>query len=325
MHLRTGWPLALVPAAAPAQAIDAPRRLLPRSKSVFSSANSLTSLPCRLLSAFPLTRSAIIAPGAIYLGARNTLASLGFLDEDHLLFTFRVPGLLHRDTANGEDSDERQIRAVVLTLPKGTVETEASWTLHDRSRYLWMLCGRPLPAARPQSDLLESDASLTLKPLLDFPGPLLWLELDPAQQLLVTNSREPATRSPNPATRPASQPGTQPATPPRPASPPTTIPCAVNRAARFRRPHFAPRLRRRSCWSAASAPPFIFPSTPRVPRKSARPADRMDPQLQLLHRRLQDAGHRRLHLRTRTTTFFPSTEILVTGCGPTARKQARRP
>jgi hypothetical protein len=31
-----------------------------------------------------------------------------------------------------------------------------------------------------------------LKPLLRFPGPLLWLELDPTGQYLVTNSREPA-------------------------------------------------------------------------------------------------------------------------------------
>jgi hypothetical protein len=40
------------------------------------------------------------APGAIYLGERSALVSLDFLDEDRLLFTFRVPGLLHRDTTD---------------------------------------------------------------------------------------------------------------------------------------------------------------------------------------------------------------------------------
>jgi hypothetical protein len=44
---------------------------------------------------------------------------------------------------------------------------------------------------RDRNNLLQGDATLTLKPFLDFPGSLLWIELDPAQQFLVTNSREP--------------------------------------------------------------------------------------------------------------------------------------
>ncbi|MGH9562897.1 MAG: hypothetical protein ACRD3S_15705, partial [Terracidiphilus sp.] len=70
-------------------------------------------------------------PGVIYMGERNALVSLDFLDEDHLLFTFRVPGLLHRDPKTGGDSDEREIRAVVLALPQGTVQAEDLWTVHD--------------------------------------------------------------------------------------------------------------------------------------------------------------------------------------------------
>ena len=130
------------------------------------------------------------APGAIYLGARNSLVSLDFLDENRLLFTFRVPGLLHRDTAKGAESDEREIRAVVLTVPKGTIEAQTSWTLHDRVRYLWMLSDGHF-LLRDRNNLLEGDATLALKPYLDFPGSLLWLEFNPSQQLLVTNSREP--------------------------------------------------------------------------------------------------------------------------------------
>lgn len=141
----------------------------------------------------PIEPLGFIAPGAIYMGARNALASLGFLDEDHLLFTFRVPGLLHREAAGDEDTTERQIHAVVLTLPQGAVETEAQWTLHDRSRYIWILKdGRFL--LRDRNSLLMSDASLKLKPLLDFPGTLLWLDLDPSQKFMVTNSREPAAK-----------------------------------------------------------------------------------------------------------------------------------
>jgi hypothetical protein len=146
----------------------------------------------------PLDPLGYTAPGAIYLGARYTLASLDFLSEDRLLFTFRVPGLLHRDTANGEDSDERQIRAVVLALPQGTVTAEASWTLHDRTRYLWTLNNGHF-LLRDRNEIREGDATLTLKPVLDFPGSLLSLQFDPAQQLMVTNSREPAAAQPKAA------------------------------------------------------------------------------------------------------------------------------
>ena len=133
------------------------------------------------------------APSANYMGSRNSMASLDFLDENRLLFTFRIPGLMHRDHLNNDDNDERQIRAVVLSLPKGTVEAEATWTVHDRVRYLWPLNNGHF-LVRDRNNLLEGDGTLTLKPTLDFPGPLLWIELDPEQHFLVTNSDEPAAK-----------------------------------------------------------------------------------------------------------------------------------
>jgi hypothetical protein len=132
-------------------------------------------------------------PGPLYLGLRNSLVSLDFIGENRLLFTFRVPGLIHRELKPGEtaDSEERRIRAVVLTLPDGNVEAEAVWSVHDRSRYLWMLKDGHF-LLRDMNNLQQGDAHLLLKPLLQFPGPLLWLELDPSQQFLVSNSLEPA-------------------------------------------------------------------------------------------------------------------------------------
>ncbi len=132
------------------------------------------------------------APGSIYLGQRFSMASLDFLDEDRLLFTFRVPGLIHRQGKSGEDDgDERHIKAVVLALPSGVLQAEAVWALHDRSRYLWMLKdGRFL--VRDRNQLEEGDATLELKPYLRFPGLLLGVDLNPSQELLVTNSHEPA-------------------------------------------------------------------------------------------------------------------------------------
>jgi hypothetical protein len=129
------------------------------------------------------------APGPLYLGMRISLASLDFLDENRLLFTFRVPGLIHRSAGEAEE-DERRIRAVLLDLPSGTVEAEAVWTVHDRSRYLWMLRGGHF-LLRDRDLLFEGDATLVLKPILRFPGPLTRIEIDPTQKYLVTDSQEP--------------------------------------------------------------------------------------------------------------------------------------
>lgn len=133
-------------------------------------------------------------PGQLYLGQRWSLASLDFLDENRLLFTFRVPGLIHRQARPRDDDDadnERHIKALVLSLPRGNVEAEAVWPLHDRFSYLRMTRdGRFL--IRDRDQLLVGDASLELKPYLRFPGPVMSLDLDPEQGLIVTNSREPA-------------------------------------------------------------------------------------------------------------------------------------
>jgi hypothetical protein len=130
------------------------------------------------------------APGAIYQGQRDSLVSLDFLDEDHLLFTFHAPGLIRRE-GKPDAKNERQIRALVVALPSGAVETEATWTAHDRDRYLWMLNDGHF-LFRDQADLMLGDESLRPGPLFHFRGPLQWVEMDPTQELLVTESKEPA-------------------------------------------------------------------------------------------------------------------------------------
>jgi len=149
----------------------------------------------------PVEPLGFFAPGAIYQGQRESLVSLDFLDEDHLLFTFHAPGLIRRE-GKPATGDERQIRAVVLALPTGAVNAEGLWTLHDRGRYLWMLNDGHF-LLRDQKDLRLGDASLDLKPSLQFQGPLLWLEMDPAQDLVATDSREPVGSKPQPGTEPS--------------------------------------------------------------------------------------------------------------------------
>jgi hypothetical protein len=133
------------------------------------------------------------APAPFYLGTRNSLVSLDFLDEEHLLFTFRIPGLIHRDHHDAsENGNERKVRALVLHLPDGAVQAEAVWTLHDRRRYLWMLDNGQF-LLRDREELKLGDANLQLKPFLRFPGPVLWVEMDPSRQYVVTGSTEPPT------------------------------------------------------------------------------------------------------------------------------------
>jgi hypothetical protein len=57
---------------------------------------------------------------------------------------------------------------------------------------------------RDQQELQLGDASLELKPSLRFQGPLLWLEMDPAQDLVATDSREPQGAKPQQGGAPSS-------------------------------------------------------------------------------------------------------------------------
>jgi hypothetical protein len=125
------------------------------------------------------------------------MCSLDFLDNDRLLFTFRVPGLIRRENGHKPGEDERQIRAVVVDVKTGRVEAEALWTLHDRARYLWMLKDGTF-LLRDRDSLQQGNRALVLKPFLQFPGPIDWLELDPQQLYMVTNSHEPPQVEPKP-------------------------------------------------------------------------------------------------------------------------------
>lgn len=137
----------------------------------------------------PVEPLGFAAPGQNFLGMRNTMVSLDFLGEDRLLFTFRVPGLMRREPGNTAE-DQRQIRAVVLSLPAGTVQAETDWTLHDRWRYLWTLDDDHF-LLRDGNSISQFDAALKPKPLFQFPGPLLSISMSPGRQYLVVNSREP--------------------------------------------------------------------------------------------------------------------------------------
>jgi hypothetical protein len=147
--------------------------------------------------AIPVTPLGFAPPAAFYLGDRFAQVSLDFLDEDTLLFTFRVPGLIAREpTAPGQPlQDKRHIRAVTLSLPDGKVTAEALWELHDYSRYLWTLKNGKF-LLRDKNALQIGDAALHLQPFLRFPGPVSFIEFAPDQALIVADTNEPAAADP---------------------------------------------------------------------------------------------------------------------------------
>lgn len=136
-------------------------------------------------------------PGENYLLRQQSLVSLDFLDEDRILFTFRVSGLIERDADDKTEGKQQRIRALVVAIPGGKIESQEEWIVPDRSRYLWMLNNGHFLLRGPDG-LDEGDAELKTKPYLHLPGRLLWIQMDPKQQFMVTNSLETATAARKP-------------------------------------------------------------------------------------------------------------------------------
>jgi hypothetical protein len=136
-----------------------------------------------------------VPPGSFYLTYRLSSAALGFLDDDHLLFTFRVGGLLKRLPSDQVDDDDQEIRAVVLDLHTGKVVKQTEWREHDRLAYLWPYQdGRFL--VRIRDSLFLTDASLELRPFLTLPAGLRDVEVSPDRKLTVVETNEPQNAQP---------------------------------------------------------------------------------------------------------------------------------
>jgi len=136
-------------------------------------------------------------PGDNYLLRHQTLMSLDFLDEGRLLFTFRVSGLMPRDISSNPKGTQQQIKAMVVVVSTGKVESQAEWIVPDRSRYLWMLNDGHF-LLRVRDGLDEGDGDLKTTPSLRLPGHLLWIQMDPGQQFMVANSLESADSAQKP-------------------------------------------------------------------------------------------------------------------------------
>jgi hypothetical protein len=165
-----------------------PQRKTPDRKTVDQYPLSPSLPPAFTISVGPLGFS---VPGENYLLRRQSLVSIDFIDEDRILFTFHVSGLMERDADDKREGQKQQIRALVVTLPSGEIESQGAWIVPDRSRYVWMLNDGHFLLRVPDG-LDEGDAQLKMTSYLRLPGQLLWIQMDPGQQFMITNSLESA-------------------------------------------------------------------------------------------------------------------------------------
>ncbi len=129
-------------------------------------------------------------PGTFYLTYRLSSEALGFFDDDHLLFTFRVGGLLKRVPGDPANDDDQQIRAVVLDTGTGKVVKQTEWRMHDRGQYLWPFEeGKFL--VRQRNSLFVTDTSLALEPYMVLSAGLRVLQISPDRKLMVVETDEP--------------------------------------------------------------------------------------------------------------------------------------
>jgi len=104
----------------------------------------LAVIPCFAKGAEPPLRLPLESLGYQPLSARlltagGTLATVNFIDDQHLLVTFSVRRLMKRMPDALPDDEDRTVEAVVLHLPTGNVLARTHWRLHDSGQYLWNL------------------------------------------------------------------------------------------------------------------------------------------------------------------------------------------
>lgn len=135
----------------------------------------------------PVAPLGYVAPSSFYLTARLSSISLDFIDKDHLLFTFRMPGLMKRLPNDPPDDEDQMIRAVVLELPSGNVTAKTDWRMHDRSRYMWRLADGHF-LVRERSSLYLTDSSLELHSYISVDTPLESVQISPDRKLIVVEA-----------------------------------------------------------------------------------------------------------------------------------------
>lgn len=125
-----------------------------------------------------------IAPSPAYISLRYAMSTLNFIDNNHLLFTFRSHDLMPRIPGDDPTDKDQIIHAEVLEIASGKILQQADWRMHDREQYLWPLNdGKFL--VRQRNSLFLADSRLELHPYLTFDTPLQAIEISPNRKLML--------------------------------------------------------------------------------------------------------------------------------------------
>jgi WD40 repeat protein len=144
----------------------------------------------------------------------ESLRSLDFVDDNHLLLTYSLHDLLQRLPECGSDDDDQMIQAVLLELPSGRVMARRNWHMCDHARYLWPIShgrflvrqGSQLGVIAPLENLKPAAADTDpLNPLLSDPlnprailkldGAMLEIDFSPDGRMLTVQNSIPAPES----------------------------------------------------------------------------------------------------------------------------------
>jgi hypothetical protein len=152
-----------------------------RAETKHAAAATPAATPAASIAVGPL---GYVAPSDAYVSFRLALATLDFIDDNRLLFTFHIHGLMQRIPGDPEDDEDQVIHADVLEIATGKVLRQTDWRMHDKQRYLWALQdGRFL--VRQRNSLFLTNSDLELRPYLMFDTDLEAVEISPGRNLML--------------------------------------------------------------------------------------------------------------------------------------------
>jgi hypothetical protein len=138
---------------------------------------------------FPGISSTFLSVGASQL-------TVHFADNQHLLVTFGLRGLVPRLPGDPVDHEDRMVAGLLLELPSGKVVARTEWHLHDHGRYLWSLGegrfllreGNELWTFAPVANL-QSERPFERSPFPHRHGSVEALIVSPDSQLITVETR----------------------------------------------------------------------------------------------------------------------------------------
>jgi hypothetical protein len=139
-----------------------------------------------------------------FLLSGDSMLTINFVDDNHLLVTFGLRRLMKRDPDDPPNDDDRTVGAALVELPSAKVVAQTQWRLHDRGQYLWALGhGRFLLRVRDSLTMIAPLAGLPQNafqetPFLHNERHLLAMMVSADDDLLtVETADKPAPNSPH--------------------------------------------------------------------------------------------------------------------------------